>query len=120
MRRMALKRESGMENLKVKNRSPDAHLTAGKCFFRRRFLRNWLVRSGDDDMGWGRSQDILLDKSSYQPPPPPPPPPPPEEPPPLLPLDEDGLVAAAATAAVIAVPRPAVVAAMVDAPHPSP
>ena len=61
----------------------------------------------------------LFDEFSYQPPPPPPPPPPPEEPPPLLPLDEDGLVAAVAPAAVIAAPRPTVVAALVDAPRPS-
>ena len=100
--------------------SPDAHLTGGKCFFRKAFFEELVGEVWRREYGMGQMPRHLFDEFSYQPPPPPPPPPPPEEPPPLLPLDEDGLVAAAATAAVIAVPRPAVVAAMVDEPHPAP
>ena len=72
----------------------------------------------------GRYGGVMIDACRsnfyYQPPPPPPPPPPPENPPPLLPLDDDGLVAAAATEAVMAEPRPAAVAPIVDALQASP
>ena len=68
----------------------------------------------------GTMNDACRSSFYHQPPPPPPPPPPPENPPPLLPLDDDGLVAAVATAAVMAVPRPAAVAPIVDTLQASP